>query len=101
MMHRKKKQEKFIFKILKKNGNAEFERFELLDISEKQLAFKINNDFECSIGDSFFGVVENTLFKTRLEVEGDVFRVGSEIGISLKKEITIPEIMIAHLMAVA
>lgn len=96
----------FLVKVYECNGEPEFLQSKIINISEDGLSGFCDNSTEIKEGDSIAGVIEGEDFQIKIRYIGSVSWVrqgnkGQFFGIEFLEEITLPDILIARLMAVA
>jgi len=96
----------FQIKVYQKNGEAEFIQCFINNISESGMAGSVTGTLDLKESDLVSGVIEGEDFGIKIRYEGTISwtkaAVGSvQFGVNFSKEITLPDVLIARIMAVA
>ena len=96
----------FQIKVYQKNGEAEFIQCSIKNITESGMAGFVLGSLDLKESDTISGVIEGEDFGIKIRYEGSVSWTKEkedsiQFGVNFSKEITLPDILIARLMAVA
>lgn len=96
----------FQIKVYQKNGEAEFIQCFIKNISESGMAGSLTGSLDLKESDVISGVIEGEDFAIKIRYEGTISWIKKsaetvQFGVNFSKEITLPDVLIARLMAVA
>ncbi|NCN11356.1 MAG: PilZ domain-containing protein [Leptospira sp.] len=96
----------FQIKVYQKNGEAEFIQCFIKNISESGMAGFVTGTLDLKESDLISGVIEGEDFNIKIRYEGTISWVKAgvdsiQFGVTFAKEIMLPDVLIARLMAVA